>query len=170
MPFFSGKGYKITINLPGKGWMRGNNVIGIGSEDSVWALDNYTRGKKIEEEFGSNLPYDYPTIDIYDKKSGTVTIMQSLDTTSAEYQSKSKLDKKLKAIYNRIANFSGTYGDNRIDKNNWIKNEEIKIRKILLIIPENELTVVQLNTILEFTSYCLLNGIQFSFTKYQVAY
>ena len=170
VPFFSGKGYLISVNIPGKGWMRGNNVVAESEELSVWSLDNLTRGRKIEEEFGSNLPYDYPTIDIYDSGSGAVTIIQSIDTTSSSYLKSENLTKALEKIYNRITNFSGTRGNSSVDEAYWIKAEDIKVRKILVVIPENELTVSQVNAIIDFTSFCILNNVQFSYERYQVSY
>ncbi len=106
---------------------------------------------KIEELYGGNLPYDFPVIDIYDSGSKTGTSIKSINLNSKSYQDKANLNRVLKQYVDDISK--------RSTINYKKKNYEIKVKKLILVIPEDSLNENN-NAILEqINSYAKNNGI-----------
>ncbi|MBQ8164612.1 MAG: hypothetical protein IJZ94_02175 [Clostridia bacterium] len=169
LPEFFGKGYFISINIKGNGWLGGSYFIK-DSEPSVWKLNNFDRGKAIEQHLGCNLPEDYPIIDIYDKSSGTVTIVRSLNHTTKSYLNVNNLKKVLDESLEKIKNFNGTEHSTFADSSLVIKSSDIKKRKFILVVPTNDMTKMQTKTILEFSAQCALSNVEFVLERYHVSY
>ena len=98
--------------------------------DSVWDQENFDRGIALREEFGGNLPYNYPVISRFD--SGEAVSIKSVDTTSPYYMNSINLTRKIKGYINDLSEFSG-----RDYAGTSIQEDEIKSRSLLLVVPEN---------------------------------
>jgi RHS repeat-associated protein len=81
-------------------WLRGARAA-----ETVWDLDKFARGFKIEEELGGNLPKNFPTIDKF--INGTATSIKSIDLGAKSYESASALKSLLKGYIDKVAGFSG---------------------------------------------------------------
>jgi hypothetical protein len=103
-------------------------------KDSVWMMSNFERGIKLRSIFGANLPPTYPTIAIW--SNGTATSIKSIDLTAPEYNQEGHLKRKVRGYITALARFQGTpngFGESNI----IITPEDIKERKIIIVIPEN---------------------------------
>lgn len=105
-----------------------NNASG----PNVWSLDNFSRGIALREHFGADLPLSYPVIASF--KNGTATAIRSIDLTATSYQDSDQVVKTIASEINRLADFSGFKGSDKMPK---IDNDMIKTRKLMLIIPAN---------------------------------
>ena len=133
-----------------RAWLDGGDGTSF-KEKSIWELPNKQRGMKIEELYGGNLPYDFPVIDIYDSGSKTGTSIKSINLNSKSYQDKANLNRVLKQYVDDISK--------RSTINYKKKNYEIKVKKLILVIPEDSLNENN-NAILEqINSYAKNNGI-----------
>ena len=100
------------------------------SEGSVWDLENFERGQAIREQFGGNLPYNFPVI-AYSTENEVVSI-KSMDTTSPYYEERPNVRKKLKSYIKDLEGFNGA------DQSGISVQMTPSTRKtLLLIIPEN---------------------------------
>ncbi|MBE7065660.1 MAG: hypothetical protein E7384_07625 [Ruminococcaceae bacterium] len=169
LPEFFYKGYFIDIEIKGNGWLGGDYFIK-ESEPSVWELENFERGKIIEEYLGCNLPYDYPVVDSFDRKKGMVTLVRSIDHTTKTYLKTEQLKRTLEESLFKLCNFKGTEGHSDIDGDNVIRADKIKKRKLILVVPENDMTAAQTKVILEFSTKCVFSNVEFVLEKYQISY
>ena len=100
------------------------------STDSVWDQENFERGIALRNEFGGNLPANYPVIGRFEE--GEATSIKSIDTTAPYYMVKANLNKKLKGYINDLSDFEGqNYGGISIEAG------EIKKKSLIIVIPEN---------------------------------
>jgi hypothetical protein len=100
----------------------------------VWNLPPTRRGRVLEQLFGHNLHPNYPTVDIWDPDSGTVTSLKSIDLDSSTYRAEGKnqnaLYNTLNKYVNDLAEFqSAGYADI------YIPEEAIKSRTLTVIVP-----------------------------------
>jgi len=96
----------------------------------AWGLPPTRRGRALEPLFGHNLHPNNPTVDIWDRRSGTVTSLKSIDLGSSAYQESNALYNKLSGYVNDLTDFEGSwYGDI------FIPGEEIKSRVLTVIVP-----------------------------------
>lgn len=84
-----------------KAWLFGDEIIDNNEED-IWSLDNFTRGKKIREIFGANLPFNFPVIARFN--SGTATMIKSMDITTKSYQNPEMVKRKLSFMLMNLQN------------------------------------------------------------------
>jgi hypothetical protein len=120
-----------------KAWFFGDEDINKIQDDKedVWSLDNFTRGRKIREIFGANLPLNFPVIARF--SLGTATAIKSMDLTARSYQDPKLVKQKLCLYINELAKYLGQekpWGKDRI----LIEENDIKERQLLLVIPKNE--------------------------------
>lgn len=119
-----------------RAWLGGDEPSPPVVED-IWSLDNLTRGKRIRELFGGNLPFSFPGLSAY--KNGKATLIRSMDTTAASYQTAEKVEAALKGYVDEIAEYPGQqtpWGSDKI----VIMPEGISIRELIFVIPENEIS------------------------------
>lgn len=119
----------IGTNVRFRAWVRGDSPLSSLLQDgvSVWSFDNFTRGKMIRDIFGGDLPYDYPVIASF--KDGIALMIKSMDTTKSTYQNPERLKQEVQAMVEKLKNFQGVSGE--------IEPEEIKTKKLLIVVPEN---------------------------------
>ena len=109
---------------------------GGGEGDTIWSLGNFERGQKIRELFGGNLPTMFPVISGF--TDGEALLVKSLDATAATYQDPRALKNKITGYINSIAAYEGQerpFGDRKTT----ISPESITSRRLVLVIPTNEL-------------------------------
>jgi hypothetical protein len=124
-----------------KAWLYGESgAPAAGGEDAdefdIWALGNFERGKKIREIFHANLPQSFPGISAYE--GGTATLIKSLDTTAASYQSAKIISQAIGGYVGDLAGYAGQekpWGSDGI----VIKGEDIRARRLVLVIPKNDI-------------------------------
>ncbi len=151
-----------------RGWIRGDSPVASITESgiSVWSFDNFTRGKILRDVFGGDLPYDYPVIASFD--DGTATMIKSLDSTKPAYQDSSRLASEVQEMIRKLHAFKGTAGNERVEESLWIQNEEIKKRKLLLILPENPMTQEQSTALFHVIhTDAVLNDVEVEIKTYQ---
>ncbi|NTV91328.1 MAG: hypothetical protein HGA22_13370, partial [Clostridiales bacterium] len=70
-----------------RAWTGGDDpaeaVAGSVDKDGIWLLDNFTRGKKLREIFGGDLPPTFPVLSGF--KDGTALMIKSMDITAGSY-------------------------------------------------------------------------------------
>lgn len=104
------------------------------ADDSVWLLDNFSRGQLLRQEMGGDLPYDFPVIASFD--DGEAVSIKSMDLTAPGYQQESAANKQVMEHLDDLAAFAGAqYGKN--GQNIAIDEEQIVRRRLILVIPAN---------------------------------
>ena len=102
-------------------------------DDGIWQLGNLSRGKILREKFGANLPFNYPVIAQY--INGSAISITSIDLTAPTYENQENIIKLIGRKMTALAEFRG-YQSSSADYP-AISSDNIKVRKLLLIIPEN---------------------------------
>ncbi|MDR1060752.1 MAG: hypothetical protein LBL83_06000, partial [Clostridiales bacterium] len=133
--------YTFVQKACAKAWLYGESGSPeAGGEDAdefdIWALGNFERGKKIREIFHANLPQSFPGISAYE--GGTATLIKSLDTTAASYQSAKTISQVIGGYVGDLAGYEGQekpWGSDGI----VIRREDIKARRLVLVIPKNDI-------------------------------
>jgi len=106
-------------------------------EDDIWSLGNFVRGVRIQEIFHANLPIGFPGLSSYE--DGTATLIRSLDTTAASYQTASGIGKTIDEYVRAIRDYGGQdkpWGNDQI----VIPAEDIAVRRLVLVIPKNDVS------------------------------
>lgn len=143
-----------------EGWRQRAEDGQENGKGSVWSLNNFQRGNKIREQFGANLPKMFPVIASFD--SGTATMIKSMDLTAKYYQSSGNVEEKLQGYIAELAKFKGGARDNKV-----ITENQIKYRKLKLIIPENEIKP-EVSEIIDRCVYsAAARGIELEVIRYQ---
>jgi len=108
-----------------------NEVRAVGqTARSVWELNPFQRGVKIENMLGRSpeLSQNFPVIDRFE--NGVATSIKSIDLSAASYQNISTLSGVVRRYVNTLANWQGAQ---------WggveIKSSSILARELLLAIP-----------------------------------
>lgn len=105
--------------------------------DSIWMLDNFSRGRALRDHYGGNLPFNYPVIAAFE--AGTAISMISMDLTAPSYQKEGvvtgEVIKRIQEKLDQLAAFSGHQSNSETYPN--IVSSEIHSKKLLLIIPQN---------------------------------
>jgi hypothetical protein len=175
--------YKINIPVPIKilprftviqkatvrGWLGGDDEYARyrdeENDEDIWSLDNFTRGRKIRELFGANLPFTFPVIARYDNDSGTITMIKSMDLTLAYYQDPAVVSKKIRIYIDELKAYKGQetpWGRDKI----VIKNSNIAKRQLTLVIPGNSIVSVVMKEIEQCRFYAANNGVDLNVVKY----
>ena len=102
--------------------------------ESIWALDNFARGKAIRSLFQANLPEDFPVIAIWHQ--GEATAIHSIDLTAPTYQDRREVTQAVVRRLNLLASFSGA-DYKREEISLTITGSEITSRRLILVIPDN---------------------------------
>ena len=152
------RSYCTSIALYAESIPLGKGSAGQDSSESVWDQENFERGIALREEFGGNLPYNFPVIGSFD--GGEATSIKSLDTTSPYYQEPSNLKKKVRGYIRELYAFEGSnYGGVSVE------NNEITNKRLLIIVPKNG-SQACFETIEELRSYAKECGIDLEIAAY----
>lgn len=104
------------------------------SADTIWLLDNFSRGQEIRRMMGGNLPYDFPVIASF--ADGIAVSVKSMDLTAPTYQEPQAVINEISQQTEMLADFQGAVyvrPEQRIE----ISAEAIIRRKLILVIPAN---------------------------------
>lgn len=130
-----------------RGWLDGYGTISLSEtgetkveEPDIWSWPNNPRGEYIKEEFGKNLPKNFKTLDIFE--NGEATSIISRDTRSKSYEELTTLESSIRSSLNDLVNYNG-YKLQGVE----IKPEDIKSKKLLLVIPTGEYSEERQNLI-----------------------
>lgn len=115
-------------------WTGQNKRENSESADEIWQLDNFSRGQRLRELYGANLPYDFPVIARF--AAGEAMSIKSIDLTAPTYQDQDTITENLLEQIEILASFSGTEYS-REDISISIDSQSITSRRLLLIIPGN---------------------------------
>lgn len=103
-------------------------------DDSVWLLDNFSRGQLLRQEMGGDLPYDFPVIANFD--DGEAVSIKSMDLTAPGYQQTSDANKQVMEHLDDLAAFTGAYYEKN-GENVAIDEGQIVRRRLILVVPAN---------------------------------
>ncbi len=127
---------------------------------SIWSKDNYSRGKIIRSMYGANLPDNFPVISSFE--NGVATMIKSMNHTAGSYSDTTSFTQNVKNMINSLSSFNGK---------SWggvnVKKEDIKIKRLLLIFPENDFSGPQELALGEIRRYASTKGILFDLRRYQ---
>jgi len=131
--------FEIVQRATVRAWTGGDNPVpdSPGSGYDIWALDNFTRGRKFREIFGANLPFNFPVISSFE--NGTAVMIKSMNLSARSYSENENIEKRVMEFIHEMANYEGQeepWGKSGIS----IRKEEIMKRQIILIIPDIELS------------------------------
>ncbi|NLC85170.1 MAG: hypothetical protein GX749_08860 [Ruminococcaceae bacterium] len=134
-----------------------------GDESSIWQLDNFSRGQKLRQQFGGNLPASYPVIARFEQ--GEALAIKSMDLTKPTYAQPQAVELAVNEQFARLAAFAGTpkpFGSSEI----WIKPGDITARRLLLIIPADAELSMYTNTFAGLSRKAESLGLNFELVAY----
>ncbi len=156
----------ITYRIKCAAWGTGNvPLINTGSGDessasTIWDLDNFTRGKIIRQLYGANLPESFPVIAAFN--DGMAVMIKSLNHRAESYKDTRVLENTVKQMIDSLAAFKGAkYGDTVINAG------DIRGRKLILVMPENEFTQYQKTAINLIMVYAARQSVFIDLQRYQ---
>ena len=160
---------RIGTSIKTRAWIRGNDpLLSIDeSGTTVWDLTNFARGKILRTIFGGDLPYDYPVLSAFDTATGAATVIKSLDFTAPYYATGKNMEKEIKEMINKLDKFDTSDGYTLRDDYPVIKRGMITSKKLLLIMPLNELNDRQAEVIRNIVVYAGTKGINLETVLYQ---
>ncbi len=104
-----------------------------GAARQEWKMPPLKRGERVDGGFDrGNLPYNFPTIDMWDEKYGEAISIKSIDLGAQTYRSINTLDRQIARYVCELANYDGNEGTR------WqpeIKTGETKKRTLILVAP-----------------------------------
>ena len=78
----------------------------VNESESVWKLNKFLRGRKVEQFLGENLGWNFPVIDKL--SNGVATSIKSIDLTAESYQKGNAVFDVLNKYINKIDGFGTT--------------------------------------------------------------
>lgn len=102
-------------------------------KDSIWEEHNFVRGKYFREKYGGNLPDTAPIASL---SAGLATAIRSMDLTAPTYASSDAVSQEILLDLEKLSAYQGGKIQGIHDVIT-ILPEDIRAKKLLLIIPEN---------------------------------
>ena len=130
------------------------------STASIWKKDNFTRGKVIRKMFGGNLPDTFPVIASFE--NGMASMIKSINHTASTYQSSSVFEKAIKRMIDELATFQGGAAGNIS-----INSKDIISKRLVLVMPENKLSITQQKSLENLMRYATTKLIVLDLQRYQ---
>lgn len=155
---------KIHTEKTFKCWIYGRQNTRAVITMNVWEMDNLSRGKYLRSVFGANLQEFYPVVAIY--SGGSVTMIKSLDFTGKYYQSGTQMKKEIKSMLYSLNDFNGTDNEKYKDYTPVIHSNDIRSKRLLLIIPTNEQNEKQVKAMMEMAALAGSMNIKFEVQTY----
>lgn len=106
---------------------------GLKQDDSIWSENSLIRGQYFRETSDSGLPYHFPVIASFE--DGEAKSLKSMDLTAPSYQNENNLRRQLDKHVSALEGFCGVENWGKGDIT--IREDEIRSRRLSLIIPEN---------------------------------
>ncbi len=161
----SGKScFQVSVRVSGNAWLYGAFSGYNVSDINVWSLDNFKRGRVLEEIFNGNMPDKFPTVDIFDEKSRTVTMIVSLDTTSQTNRNSKKLYENIVNEAKKLQAFTEAKCDGVT-----ILKSDYDTKRMLLVFPDNRQTEEQMEAVTEASMRVGMMGIVMETVNYQTS-
>ncbi|MEA4888222.1 MAG: hypothetical protein VB070_01970 [Clostridiaceae bacterium] len=136
-------------------------------KDAVWLLDPLNRGQLLRQKMGGDLPYDFPVIAQFD--NGEAVSIKSMDLTAPGYQSETAATAQLAGHLDVLSLFQGTqYHKN--GQNLVITADQIRSRRLLLVIPENCSQMWLDTTLTEWQNTAGARGVTLEIIRYGRSY
>jgi RHS repeat-associated protein len=131
----------------------GSAITGLLSRfnPSVWRLDQFERGRVIEDRLGQNLPESFPVIDRF--ANGIATSIKSINLADQSYQSVSRLSSVVRGYVNDLARFQGANFAGYV-----IRPSMIQSRELVLAIPPGA-SQAQLNALSQLQRWATTIGV-----------
>lgn len=134
--------------------------------ESIWQLDNFSRGQKLRSRFGGNLPASYPVIARFE--NGEVLAIKSMDLTRPTYSDPRAVFSRVSTQISELAAFAGTakpFGRDSV----WIQATDIQSRRLLLIVPVDSDLTRYGQTFAALTREAAAKGVTFEIVSYEKA-
>ena len=110
-----------------------NLVLLDGAARQEWRMPPMKRGERVDGGFDrGDLPYNFPTIDAWDERTGEVISVKSIDLGAQSYRNLNAIDRQIARYVCELANYDGNEGTR------WqpeIKAGETKKRTLILVAP-----------------------------------
>lgn len=152
-----------------RAWLGGDEASGVldagGASEDIWALDNFKRGAKIRSIFGSNLPSSFPVIAAFE--DGRAVMIKSMDLTAESYQNTETVIETIDSYIMDLSRYEGQespWGSKDI----VIRENDIRQRELLLVIPKNELSAETEQLLAQYLSRAAASGVIFRLERYGV--
>jgi hypothetical protein len=160
---------KVGTSIRCRAWIRGNDPLLSINESgvTVWQLNNFARGKILRTIFGGNLPYDYPVLSAYDEQTREAVVIKSIDLTAPYYKSGKELNKEIREMIDKFSKFNDSSDYQLKPGYPVINSGMISSRKLILIVPENDITYAQSEVLHDCMVYCFTKGIIYDIVQYQ---
>lgn len=145
--FFSIESLPKHFRLRTNAWVTGVGGEETKADETIWELDNFSRGRKIREMYGGNLPDSFPTISKFE--NGRATMIKSVDFRKETYQVQGALSGNIITMLETLAAYQGQsvpYGKDQI----IILPSEIREKELLLVIPastQNDMIQAELSKV-----------------------
>ena len=128
--------------------------------ESIWDKNNLYRGTVIRQMYGANLPAGFPAIDIFE--SGMATMIKSMNHTAKSYEKTSAFEYKIRSMIDELDAFKGaTFGGISVTQ------KDIMQKRLVLVMPENEFTILQSNAMESLMRYAASKLIVLDLQRYQ---
>lgn len=135
------------------------------SGDEFWELSNFSKGDHLREEFGSNLPENFPVINIF-KDHEAISVV-SCDLTAPKYISITAVNYVVTKEINSLSSFDGA-SVKYSGEEYTVDGDDINRKILILLIPENSpeesCKVLDLQK-----KYASLMGVELDVRKYGVS-
>ena len=159
---------KIASDIECVAWGKGvmPHISSENSTDSesetqcIWEKDNLYRGKVIRQMYGANLPAGFPAIDIFE--NGMATMIKSMNHTAESYKNTSTFEYKIKSMIDELYAFRGaSFAGISITQKDMLQ------KRLVLVMPENEFSVLQSKAIENLMRYAASKLIVLDLQRYQ---
>lgn len=130
------------------------------STESIWKADNFTRGQVIRQMYGANLPDTFPVIAAFD--NGMATMIKSINHMATTYQKSSVFEQTVRRMINDLSRFEGGEAGNI-----KVKSKDIYCKRLLLVLPENDLSLSQQKALENLMRYATSKLIVLDLQRYQ---
>ncbi len=156
--------FVIVQRAAAKAWLGGDGDEGAtAGRDSVWSLDNFSRGRIIRKQFGANLPDSFPVISAY--SDGKAILIKSMDVLSPYYENSGNIVEEIRGYISELVSYRGTekpWGNQQI----VIGGADIHCRELLLVIPEDPLLSGTQDALNACGAYAREMGVVFRIERY----
>ena len=158
---------EVTQRAHARAWLYGGDGVEYEEikeeEFDIWSLPPLDRGTKLQSIFNANLPFSFPHLSSY--SNGTATLIRSLDTTAKSYQSPNTLYNTISGYIKDIRDYEGQpkpWGSSGI----VIPPDDIRERRLILVIPSNDIDARYSDVIDTCIREALNNGVYLQVERY----
>ncbi len=121
-----------------RAWTDGDERYGDESIEDIWSLNDLERGRRIQEIYQRNLPYNFKAITRFE--NGVATLVTSINLDADTYRQNNKT--VVYRVNEKIRSLSGFEEDTKIVDSNgktvrfYINADDIRERRLIVVIPK----------------------------------